>query len=258
MSNLKRLQQGASLQQIPGRTWNALVAGEERDRQKGPQINKGPEGGDAGDVPSPVRVGLYNDSGGDVPAGGVLKLSSPLNEPANDIATIFDNLAFVCDVPAANEQHVAICSEPIPDGAMGHGVIPGAAWAKVNVGDADHTYAKPKASTAELESDGSAGFPIIWKESGTGAGRWAVVSLSKPGGVNIIHGQAVGAVSGGTFDIDNIELKNGVDPRSDTSSTTETVEVENPFGWDIDDNGLVRAEQADDGTWIAVQAQCPA
>jgi hypothetical protein len=81
---------------------------------------------------------------------------------------------------------------------------------------------------------------------------------TRGGGMSVIHGQSVGAVSGGAITIDNIELMNGVDPREDTSSTAETVEVENPFGWDIDDNGLVRAEQASDGTWIAVQAECPA
>jgi hypothetical protein len=82
---------------------------------------------------------------------------------------------------------------------------------------------------------------------------------TKGGTVNIIHGLAVGAVSGGsTFNIDNIEVRNGVDPREDPEDAAEAVEVLNPFGWHIDDNGLVRAEQADDGTWDAVQAACPA
>lgn len=76
--------------------------------------------------------------------------------------------------------------------------------------------------------------------------------------INIIHGQAVGAVNGGNFSIDHILVRNGADPRDDTDDPLEAVLVDNPFGFVIADNGLVRAEQGDDGVWDAVQAVCPA
>lgn len=186
--SLYRFTPGEKANQIPGRTWNRLVDGEERDSRRGPPSVRGPEGGSEGENPSPARVLLKNDSGSDAPTGGVLKLTGVVHEPAVEIGCEYSGPIFTGDTPAANEQHVAILSEPIADGFLGWGVIPNAAWAKVNVSDAGHTYAKPKASVDELESDAGTGFPIIWKESGTGAGKWAVVSLSKPGGTTLTIG----------------------------------------------------------------------
>lgn len=73
-----------------------------------------------------------------------------------------------------------------------------------------------------------------------------------------VLGLATAAVTGGSFTIDNIELVCGSDPRSDPSSSSETLSVANPFGWDIDDNGQVLAVKKANGTWIATQAECPA
>jgi hypothetical protein len=73
-----------------------------------------------------------------------------------------------------------------------------------------------------------------------------------------VLGLATAAVTGGTFSIDNIELVCGSDPRSDPTSSSETLSVANPFAWDIDDNGQVLAVKKASGTWIAVQAACPA
>lgn len=73
-----------------------------------------------------------------------------------------------------------------------------------------------------------------------------------------VLGLATAAVTGGTFNIDNIELVCGSDPRSDPTSSSETLSVANPFAWDIDDNGQVLAVKKASGTWIAVQAACPA
>lgn len=73
-----------------------------------------------------------------------------------------------------------------------------------------------------------------------------------------VLGLATAAVTGGTFSIDNIELVCGSDPRSNPASSAETLSVANPFGWNIDNNGQVKAVKKADGTWIADQAECPA
>jgi hypothetical protein len=73
-----------------------------------------------------------------------------------------------------------------------------------------------------------------------------------------VLGKATAAVSGGSFTIDNIELVCGSDPRSDPSSSSETLSISNPFAWNIDDNGDVLAVKKANGTWIATQADCPA
>jgi hypothetical protein len=75
---------------------------------------------------------------------------------------------------------------------------------------------------------------------------------------HMVMGQATAGVTGGSFTIDNISLVCGSDPRSDPSSSSETLSVSNPFAWDIDNNGDVLAVKKADGTWIATQADCPA
>lgn len=85
---------------------------------------------------------------------------------------------------------------------------------------------------------------------------WHPVKIGKR--ASAVLGQATAAVTGGSFSIDNIELVYGDDPRSNTSSTSETLSVSNPFTFDIDNNGQVLAEKKANGTWIATQAACPA
>lgn len=200
MSNLKRLQPGEYSDGIPGKTWNALVDGEERRRASGPPNSRGPQGGDYGEGASPARVLIKNDSESEVPTGGVLKLTGVAQEPEDFPGCEFSGPIFTGETPEDDnpDQHIAILTEPVSPGFFGWGIIPNSWWAKVNVSDADHTFAKAKASVDELESDASTGFPIIWKESGTGAGKWAVVSLAKPGGSSLRWGQADGAISAAT------------------------------------------------------------
>ncbi len=262
MSGLKRLQPGEYSDGIPGKTWNALVDGEVRDRAKGPPNIRGPQGGNDSDSPNPVRVLVKNDSGSEVPTGGVLRLTGVAQEPADFPGCEYAGPIFTGETPEDDDpdQQVAVIAEPVSDGFLQWGAIAGAAWAKVNVTDAGHAFAKPKASVDELESDASTGFPIIWKEIGTGTGKWAVVSLAAPiKSFNVIHALAKGAVTDtdATFTVDNIVLRNGVDPREDPGDSAEELEVDNDFGFTIDDNGLIRAEQADDGTWECTQAKCP-
>jgi hypothetical protein len=261
MSDLERMTPGQSIDGIPGRTWNAFVDGEIRDRAKGPPNIRGPQGTAQAQPPNPARVMVKNGSENDVPTGGVLTLSDVLFNPADRGGPEYSGPVFLADIPEADNdsQTVVIAWEPIKVNAVGQATLAGCAFCKLLINAEGHTFAKPKASVDELESDASTGFPIIWKETGTGADKWAVVSLTKKNTINVIHGQAVGAMSGsGAHDLDNIEVMNGSDPREDPEDTAETVEVLNPFEYTADDNGLVRAEQADNGDWIVTDAKCPA
>jgi hypothetical protein len=75
---------------------------------------------------------------------------------------------------------------------------------------------------------------------------------------NAVLGLTTASVSGGTFSIDNIELVSGIDPRTDVTSSAETLSITNPFGFNADNNGHAYAVQKDDGTWVAIQMECPA
>lgn len=180
--SLYRFRPGETAREIPGRTWNALVEGEERDRAKGRANIRGPQGGEEGDNPGPSRVLVRNNTSEEVPTGGVLRLVGVQFEPAVEPGCEYAGPLFTTETPAADnqDQHVAIAFEPIAPDCIGWATIPNACWAKVNVSDAGHTHAKVKASVAELES-GTSGYPIIWKETGTGAGKWAVVKIGGGG-----------------------------------------------------------------------------
>jgi hypothetical protein len=104
---------------------------------------------------------------------------------------------------------------------------------------------------AKIPAANNAVIELRWNQDDA---RWETEPLV----THMVLGKATAAVSGGSFSIDNIELVSGSDPRSSPSSTSETLSVTNPFGWNIDDNGDVLAVKKADGTWIATQADCPA
>ena len=116
----------------------------------------------------------------------------------------------------------------------------------------------PELTGGELEITNAAKIPITdeteaefrWNERDS---RWETEPLK----CHMVLGLATAAVTGAAFTIDNIELVCGSDPRTDPTDATETLSVENPFGWDIDNNGQVLAVKKANGDWIAKQAECP-
>ncbi len=106
-------------------------------------------------------------------------------------------------------------------------------------------------NAAKIVIANSAVFEARWNEE---TDHWETEPLV----AHVVLGKATAAVTGGTFTIDNIELVSGSDPRSDPTSTTETLSITNPFAMNIDDNGDVEAKKKASGTWYASQADCPA
>jgi hypothetical protein len=92
-------------------------------------------------------------------------------------------------------------------------------------------------------------------------GRWEVVCGEKEEGFDRITGLTTAAVetTDETFEIDNISVVNGADPREDTSSTSETVTVYNSHTWAADNNAYVEAfYHKGHSRWEASQVDCPA
>jgi len=82
--------------------------------------------------------------------------------------------------------------------------------------------------------------------------RWQRKTSSAAGNTNsIVIGQVTAAVAfdDPTFDIDNIALISGVDPRTDPDSASETLEVLNTLQLDLIDNRWVYAIKNLDGDW---------
>lgn len=117
----------------------------------------------------------------------------------------------------------------------------------------------PALDEGELEVYNAAKIPIAnstvaefrWNES---TEHWETEPLVS----HRVRGLTTGAVSGSGFNIDNITLIAGSDPRTDPSSAAETLAITNDMEWDADDNAPCYAEKHADGVWRAYQIKCPA
>lgn len=105
-------------------------------------------------------------------------------------------------------------------------------------------------------ASGTQGYCIFMPD----ARRWEVVSLL--GSFGRIKGTLVGAMTSGdaTHTIDNIVVLSGADPRTDPTSTTEAVTVNNTdHTMAGDDNAYARAEwNPASERWEFYQVTCPA
>jgi len=127
-------------------------------------------------------VYVRNDSGADLTRGNVLDISAPIFTPTDNPDGFGFPITFIGDIPAADEgTRFAVLVESIPDGAVGRAVMSGLAVVLVNVADEAHEFAATQASETELIS-GDAGVEILWKESGTGESKWAIIRIGGTGG----------------------------------------------------------------------------
>jgi hypothetical protein len=89
-----------------------------------------------------------------------------------------------------------IAVEPIGADKLGMAAIDGVVQCKLDVIDASHRFATPKpGSTTELKTASSGEAAILWKESGTGAGKWGLVRIGAGSG-DATGGVKVGKITG--------------------------------------------------------------
>lgn len=76
-------------------------------------------------------------------------------------------------------DRLAIVLEPVAQSStkLVRAVSSGHVQVKITINDATHDFAIPRHGEAQMSSS-TDGFPIIYKESGTGADKWAIVDLS--------------------------------------------------------------------------------
>lgn len=239
MGNLRYLTPGERLAGYPADAHNAFFDTYKRVHQQGGPSNGT---GQTSSVPT-VTCLVENSTGADITADfPILKLTGTVFDYDDSEQAIYRGVAFTGGTPAADTDigNVAVVQGPIANGAMRAAVLLGPTWCQVNVSDAAHTFAKPKASSAELASDAASGARIIWKQTGTGT-KWALVLLGGGGSaekLRLVRGQSVGAQSGATILLDNVVvLAGGLDP-SDGNPATQ-VRAANIFSQSYADNEWV-------------------
>ena len=96
--------------------------------------------------------------------------------------------------PSETSRAIAIAVEPIAANAIGRVAIDGAVQVKLDVGHADHRFARPKASTSEMQSDWGGPAMILWKPTATGANQWSLVRMGggSPTGVDVVTNATLG------------------------------------------------------------------
>lgn len=159
---------------------------------------------------SPLAAALhclvkYDASSGSVlPAFSVLRIADTLTDVDADPHAHQGRPAYLGAAPAAGGQ-VVVTVEPIRGGKIGRAVLTGHVAVTLAVSDTGHTRAVPIANdTTKLASAALGGYPVVWKETGTGD-VWAVVLLGPSADGRPLAGiltEASGAASGSFMRLD--------------------------------------------------------
>ena len=186
---------------ISARAWNRA--------QQAADIVLGEQGGrDASGVhgPSPLNHQIYvrNDAGTGVGYWGVLAITGVVAPPTGStgasVAQFQSEPAGVGVLPSTGVTGAFVVSvEPIAAGKFGRAAIAGVVQGKLNVLDASHGFAVPVAgSTTAFESASSGPATILWKDGGTGNGKWCLLRIGSGAGGGARLGKVTGTWSKGS------------------------------------------------------------
>jgi hypothetical protein len=140
-------------------------------------------------APEPAQniVLIKNTSGQDVPMCGVLGISGVEIDPsggnltgtadADKRAREFVSRPVLTGVTptTAHAESFVVTLEPIANNKIGRAAVGGAFACKVNVTNASHRFATAKNDDgSQLQSAACGVLQLVWKETGTGANKWAV------------------------------------------------------------------------------------
>ena len=144
------------------------------------------------------RVYCRNSTSGTVPQWGVLHIDGVIQTPSGSTGTAtagFQSSPAVrgkTPTGTTNGSFV-IAVEPIGANKFGMAAIDGVVQCKLDVTDESHRFATPKpGSTAELKTATSGEAAILWKESGTGTGKWGLVRIGAGSGGGVKLGKITG------------------------------------------------------------------
>jgi len=181
MTRNGRIEKGQGLGgAISARAWNR--AQDAADRVLGSQGGVNGQGVIGPPLMS-LEVFVRNDTTGGVAAWSVLAItgvvSSPTGTTGPSVATFTGKPSVIGVVPATGSSvGYVVTTEPIPQGKLGRAAIAGVVQAKLDVSDASHTWCTPKGGSVSAFVSGVTGdAQVLWKEPGTGSGKWALIRI---------------------------------------------------------------------------------
>lgn len=202
-----------------------------------------------------TAVVVKNTTANDLPRWGVLGITgidvAPSAGPQFEAMPVLSG-----GVPTATTNEAfGIAVEPIRAGGYGRFAVAGVVQTRLEVISGSAGAAGPKAgSVAELQTGGF-GAAVLWRESGTGANKWALVRLGGGGGGGT--GVRLGTISA-TWTKGNaatVTQQNG-DGTARTGNPTFT--ARNFFATVTVPSGQARrvACALIDSTWVLIAAEC--
>lgn len=201
-----------------------------------------------------------NNTGGDVPRWGVMRISGIEINPADgdNQRRSFEEMPCVTGSKpnTTTGGKFVIAVEPIKPGEIGRVCAAGIVQAKVSFSDAGHTRAKPKDNTVGyLESSASGPAAIVWSPGGTGE-KWSLVRFDDGGGGGgslRIGKTGTSAWTKGT--LADIELYESGTPPNETASSETITGVVNKWA-DVPAGKWVGIQKAQNGMYYLVVAEC--
>jgi hypothetical protein len=177
-----RIQPGPVRGQLSARAWNrAQDAADIVLGQRSDGTAAGPSDGPSSYTPILAR----NSTTGTVNRWGVLSVAgvvfTPSGATGNATQQFQDQPVLSGGLPTGGSSFV-VAVEPIAAGKIGRVAVAGVVQAKINVVSESDTFATAKdGDLTQLTSASSGEATILWKESGTGAGKWALVRFGAAG-----------------------------------------------------------------------------
>ena len=191
-----RIEKGPIRGQISARAWNR--AQDAADKVLGQGADGVADGPFAG-PPAYTGILAQNSTTGTVNRWGVLSVAgvvfTPSGATGNATQQFQDQPVLSGGLPTGGSSFV-VAVEPIAAGKIGRVAVAGVVQAKINVVSESDTFATAKdGDLTQLSSASSGEATILWKESGTGAGKWALVRFGAAGAAGIRLGKVSGTWS---------------------------------------------------------------
>ncbi len=199
----------------------------------------------------------YNGTVADVPRFGVMAIDSLVIDPSQGDrhAATFSEMPCISGRRPSDDpnQKFVIPIEPIRRFGIGRAILAGVAAVKLNIRHASHATAEPHVEEAsELWTCHGGPAEIIWKEPGTGSGKWGLVRIG-----NMTHHKlckASAAFPKGTTATLNVWEDGSLANEAQTTGST-LPDVMNVYA-DIGANKFVSVARHGNGRWYVVAAEC--
>ena len=249
-----RIEKGQRIRSaISARAWNR--AQDAADLVLGART--GAEAGPITSTSAPYQwVYAKNGTASTVSRWGIMAITGVEVTPTSDdaaAATVqFQSMPVITGgTPAATTTAWCVAIEPITANKIGRVAVAGVVQVKLDVTSESDKSAACKASASELKTGSSGEASILWKETGTGAGKWGLVRFGAAA-----SGVRLGTVSA-TWAKGNTATVTEQNGDGTAKSPTTTFEAKNYFATVTVASGTKRVACAKvDDTWILIAAEC--